>query len=121
MTPTSTIYISLDYLIKISGGDTAFQKELIGIYLCESQIDLQKSKTYLEQADWNRLAKMVHKMKSSTRMFCYDFVEELLIEVEYLLLNIHRADLANTIAKVDALLQMVEQVRTQLQQVEILD
>jgi HPt (histidine-containing phosphotransfer) domain-containing protein len=62
-------YVNLGYLEEISGGDTNFQKELIGIFLTQIPEFITNMHKFLIEKEIEELAKEAHTAKSSVLIF----------------------------------------------------
>ena len=58
-------YINLDYLDMMSDGDDSMKTVMLEMLLEELPQEIQKMTALLEQEDWETLASVSHKMKST--------------------------------------------------------
>lgn len=74
----------LNYLKTMSGGDSAFIREMIDLF--QEQIDEyeQQMPAFLRNKDYSSLSKMAHKAKSSVAVMGMNQVADLLKELETL-------------------------------------
>ncbi len=79
--------VNLCYLEDISGGDINFQKELIGIFLCQIPEFLSNMKEFLAKNDAGLLAKEAHTAKSSVLIFMMDETGKTLKQIQLLAEN----------------------------------
>ncbi len=79
--------VNLGYLEEISGGDSSFQKELIGIFLNQIPEFITNMNEFLIKNDNDNLAKEAHTAKSSVLIFMMDETGKTLKQIQYLAEN----------------------------------
>lgn len=79
---TNLIPISLHYLKDLSGGDTAFEIEMLTIYASEVEKDAENLSIALHELHWNNIAQLVHKLKSSVSLVGLEALITTLNDVE---------------------------------------
>ncbi len=79
--------VNLCYLEEISGGDTNFQKELIGIFLSQIPEFLSNMREFLVKNEYGSLAKEAHTAKSSVLIFMMDETGKTLKQIQHLAEN----------------------------------
>lgn len=58
-------YINLDYLDLMSDGDIDMKKVMIEMLLGEIPVEIEKLQQCQQEADWNQLKEVSHKLKST--------------------------------------------------------
>jgi PAS domain S-box-containing protein len=81
-TEQSTVTIDLNYLKSFSGGDTAFVKEMIHLFLSEAPTNVEMLQSFLDNNEWYRLGKLGHKMKPNFQMLGMDKQKEIAFHIE---------------------------------------
>jgi HPt (histidine-containing phosphotransfer) domain-containing protein len=79
--------VNLGYLEEISGGDSCFQKELIGIFLNQIPEFITNMNEFLLKNEINDLAKEAHTAKSSVLIFMMDETGKFLKQIQLLAEN----------------------------------
>ena len=74
----------LNYLKTMSGGDTKFIQEMIGLFREQIEEYKQIMPELLQKKDYNGLSKIAHKAKSSVAVMGMTEVADLLKELEIL-------------------------------------
>ena len=93
--------VNLGYLEEISGGDSSFQKELIGIFLNQIPEFMANMYEFLAKHEIDNLAKEAHTAKSSVLIFMMDETGKALKQIQLLAEN-------NQIEQIPLLLENVE-------------
>lgn len=99
-------YVDLSYLEEISGGDSSFKKELIGIFLTQIPEFVTNMHRFLTKNEIGNLAKEAHTAKSSVLIFMMEKTGTMLKQIQLLaeknstdqipsLINEVETDLAN--------------------------
>jgi HPt (histidine-containing phosphotransfer) domain-containing protein len=78
----SNRYINTSQIDAISGGDNAFKKELIDIFLEQIEEFVSNMRKYFAEQNWKELAKEAHTAKSSAMTFGMDETGKLLKEIQ---------------------------------------
>ncbi|MFA6260038.1 MAG: Hpt domain-containing protein [Bacteroidia bacterium] len=60
--------LDLTYLESVSGGDSAFIKEILQMFITHTLPDSVILKQHIEESDWTKVSSTAHKMKSSISM-----------------------------------------------------
>jgi HPt (histidine-containing phosphotransfer) domain-containing protein len=97
--------VNLSYLNEISGGDTSFQKELIGIFLNQIPEFMLNMNQFLEKNEIENLAKEAHTAKSSVLIFMMDEAGKTLKQVQLLAENHQTEQIPFLLAKVGIALE----------------
>lgn len=79
--------VNLSYLEEISGGDSSFQKELIGIFLNQIPEFMTNMNEFLAKNEIDNLAKEAHTAKSSVLIFMMDETGKTLKQIQLLAEN----------------------------------
>lgn len=98
-------FVDIDYLEDISGGDNAFKKELIGIFLKQIPEFLSKMQRYLDEKENELLAKEAHTAKSSVLIFKMEDTGLVLKQIQLLAENNKTGTIGSLLKKVEASLQ----------------
>jgi HPt (histidine-containing phosphotransfer) domain-containing protein len=97
--------VNLSYLNEISGGDTSFQKELIGIFLNQIPEFMLNMNQFLAKNEIENLAKEAHTAKSSVLIFMMDEAGKTLKQVQLLAENHQTEQIPFLLAKVGIALE----------------
>jgi len=65
MTENAYTFINLEYMDMMSEGDPEMKKVMLGMLLEELPTEIEKMGPLCDQANWNDLASVSHKMKST--------------------------------------------------------
>ncbi len=79
--------VNLSYLEEISGGDTNFQQELIGIFLNQIPVFISNLQDFFSDKDNENLAKEAHTAKSSVLIFMMEKTGNNLKQIQLLAEN----------------------------------
>lgn len=83
--PTSAsrqVTIDLTYLKEFSGGDKAFVKEMISLFVNEAPNQTVLLKEYLDNQEWIKLSKLAHRMKPNFQMLGMESQRETAFNIE---------------------------------------
>jgi len=58
--------IDTNALLKLSGGDEEFVKEVLSLFIERTPLELKKAKQYCKEEKTEELAEVIHKLKSFT-------------------------------------------------------
>jgi HPt (histidine-containing phosphotransfer) domain-containing protein len=58
--------IDTNSLLKLSGGDEEFVKEILSLFIERTPSELKKAKTFYKEAKTEELTEVIHKLKSFT-------------------------------------------------------
>lgn len=79
---TRQVRVDLSYLKEFSGGDIAFVKEMISLFLIDIPNQIVLLKKYFNNQDWIKLSKLAHRMKPNFQMLGMDDQREIAFKVE---------------------------------------
>jgi HPt (histidine-containing phosphotransfer) domain-containing protein len=79
---TARSLITYNYLNEISGGDQAFQREIVDTFLQEMVGEMDRLQAALDAKDWERLGSVAHKVKAPIGMLCADVMKDLVLKIE---------------------------------------
>lgn len=82
--PQQLEVINLSYLRKVSANNEAFVGEIIASFLETIPQIIENIKIHLEQQDWAKLEKAVHKLKPALSMIGMDDAKNMAVEIESL-------------------------------------
>ena len=74
--------LDLSYLEEISGGDEEFIADMIETFLEETPKDLAEMKARSAEENWIEVGKMAHKLKSSIKMFGFESLKNIALQLE---------------------------------------
>lgn len=95
-------FVNLNYLEEISGGDIAFKKELIGIFMNQIPGFISNLSSYLINHDYESLAKEAHTAKSSVLIFMMTETGIVLKQIQRLAEEKNPDEIAYLINKVES-------------------
>lgn len=75
--------VNFNYLEELSGGNKAFEAEILGIYISEVNNDISDIENAQSGGDLKSIAKIAHKLKSSIPIVGLDNLRETLTSVEH--------------------------------------
>ncbi|MBD1395637.1 CHASE3 domain-containing protein [Pontibacter sp. JH31] len=78
---TPTVY-DLSYLSNMAGGNIGFMKEMVGLFLTHTPLELKKLEQAVMQAQLTQVSEVAHKLKSSVAMMGIERMVYLLKELE---------------------------------------
>jgi len=76
------LQINLGYLRKLSGGNVEFEREMLSLFNSEVSIDVEAMESALQNNDYQAIAYISHKLKSSVQLVGFVSLFELLSEIE---------------------------------------
>ena len=98
----------------LSGGDEAFIRQMVELFVDTMPASIEELKTTLEQKQWDAMGKLAHKLKSTTGSMGMDSIKE---EVKAIEQNCKKSEnLEETPALVYKLIQVIDQTVVQLKQ-----
>jgi len=106
--------IDYNHLNNIAGGDESFKKELILIFLKQIPDFINNMKEYLDQNNFQNLAREAHTAKSSALIFGMENTGRLLKEIEQLAENSQSDNILHILLKVETELN---QANSELQEI----
>jgi HPt (histidine-containing phosphotransfer) domain-containing protein len=74
--------INLNYLKEISGGDNAFIKEMLELYMATTAKEAELFKGFYEKEDLLAIGHLAHKMKAPVQMLGFTSLYNTLREIE---------------------------------------
>jgi signal transduction histidine kinase/CheY-like chemotaxis protein len=74
----------LSYILDVAKGNQVFLKEIFGLFLNQTPVDLKQLEQYIEDSNYDAMMKVAHRMKSSTRLIgLSNKTEHLLDAIEF--------------------------------------
>ncbi|MES2779457.1 MAG: Hpt domain-containing protein, partial [Bacteroidota bacterium] len=105
---TNMIQLDLTYLETISGGDQAFIKEMLSMFLTNTFPEIVELRTLAANGDWDKMATTAHKMKAPLQMLGVPAVSDLVLELEIMGKTKQRTEQA--VPKVETLAGYIQQL-----------
>lgn len=75
-------YTDLTYLRSISKGNTAFEQRMLSAFVEQAAADVQRLKNAVQQADWDMIYMIAHKMKPSLQFVGLDLLQPDILSLE---------------------------------------
>lgn len=100
--------LDLTYLESVSGGDSAFIKEILQMFITHTLPDSALLKQQIEAGEWSKVSSTAHKMKSSISMLGDPELNERIIRLE---------QAARTTTELDQISEMYSELQMQLQKI----
>lgn len=76
------LQINLSYLRELSGGNGDFEREMLTLFISEVSMDVQAMENALAGNDFQEIAYIAHKLKSSVQLVGFGGLFDLLSEIE---------------------------------------
>ncbi len=76
------VTVDLGYLRDFSGGDMAFVKEMLTLFIDDAPSQMLLLQQYLDNEDWDKLSKLGHRMKPNFQMLGMDEQREIAFNIE---------------------------------------
>jgi HPt (histidine-containing phosphotransfer) domain-containing protein len=93
-------YINLDYLEMMSDGDDSMKKVMLEMLLEELPQEVSKMTNLLEQEDWENLASVSHKMKSTLAFVGNDELTNANKQIEEITKSVPSKDTLDELVKI---------------------
>lgn len=101
--------IDLTYLMQVSGGDTVFIDEILGMFLNQTMPDIRALKAMATSEDNTQLASAAHRCKSAISMLGNNRATELITTIEQQAkLNTDNNKLVENIEELELLSEVLE-------------
>ncbi len=109
-------YVNLHYLNSIGEGDNKFKNELLDIFREQLPILINELIQYLDQKDYQNLAGVAHKAKSSVAMMGIEILKEDMAKLEFLArqekdINLYRSIVDNFIIISEKVLDEIKNLK----------
>ncbi len=78
------VNVDLSYLNTIAGGDTAFVKELLGMFLTTAQEEIDNIERHYQDGTLSDMSSAAHKIKAPIQMLAENTLADLVIRIEYI-------------------------------------
>ncbi|MES2558948.1 MAG: Hpt domain-containing protein [Bacteroidota bacterium] len=109
------IQLDLSYLETISGGDQAFIKEMLTMFLSSTFPEIEELREYAAKGEWDKLGTTAHKMKAPLQMLGAPIVSELVLELE--LMGKSKQHTNTAVQKVETLAGYILELETDIRKV----
>jgi HPt (histidine-containing phosphotransfer) domain-containing protein len=74
--------VKLEYLLEAMDGDEELIREILVMFLQDTQVELDKMKLAVSEARWSDVAKIAHRMKSSMLNLGLEEISSELLSIE---------------------------------------
>lgn len=109
------IKLNLTYLETISGGDNAFIREMLAMFLSSTFPELIQLKEYAQKGMWEQMSTVAHKMKAPIQMLGVEEASELVVQLE--LIGKNKVGTETALAKIDQLSIMIAEMEMEIRQI----
>lgn len=82
MTERTLLPINLTYLKHLSSGNTAFEREMLELFISEVSKDVQEMSAAYSISEFKTIANIGHKLKSSVQLVGFESLVDILSTIE---------------------------------------
>lgn len=99
--------ISVKGLLELSGNDHSFVKELLALFITQTEINFKAVLSYYKAGDTDNLLSSLHKMKSATSPLGLSILRKRLSELELLIKSVELSSLRNEMTAIETLVKAI--------------